>query len=125
MIDHIFINGCSFNQINPKGNVKTFAGEIIAKHFDKEFTNLSRGGRGNYRICATTKMWYEKNKNKSFAIIEWTSPFRRDYTTNDGWKPIKGFNTTWLVVLSSFVVFVYCALFFQHLIFFSLLICQT
>ncbi len=95
MIDHIFINGCSFNQINPKGNVNTFAGEIIAKHFNKEFTNLSRGGRGNYRICATTKMWYEKNENKSFAIIEWTSPFRRDYTTNDGWKPIKGFNTTW------------------------------
>ena len=96
MIDHIFINGCSFNQINPKGNVNTFAGEIIAKYFKKEFTNFSRGGRGNYRICTTTKMWYEKqSKNNSFAIIEWTSPFRRDYPTNDGWKPMKELNTTW------------------------------
>lgn len=97
MIDKIFINGCSFNQINPKGNIDTFVGKIVAEHFDMPYTNFARGGRGNYRICTTTKMWYESTgaKHNTLAIIEWTSPFRRDYPSNDGWKPIKGYNTTW------------------------------
>jgi hypothetical protein len=97
MIDHIFINGCSFNQSNPKAKIDTYAGKMIAEHFDKPFTNFARGGRGNYRICTTTKMWFESTEKKTntLAVIEWTSPFRRDYPSNDGWKPMPGYSTTW------------------------------
>lgn len=97
MIDHIFINGCSFNAPNKKANIETFCGRMFAEHFNKPYTNFARGGRGNYRICTTTKMWYESQSKptSTLALIEWTSPMRRDYPSNDGWKPIQGFNTTW------------------------------
>jgi len=96
MVDRFFLNGCSFNTYNRKGGIDTFVGKIVAEHFELPWENFSRGGRGNYRICTTTKMWFEKTKSdNAFALIEWTSPFRRDFPSADGWKPIPGYNTTW------------------------------
>lgn len=34
-------------------------------------------------------------KSKTLALIEWTSPFRRDYPTNDGFLPHPRQSTTW------------------------------
>jgi len=97
---NLFVNGCSFNGPRNKwGNsVQTFVGDIVSKHFELELHNFARGGRGNRRICDTTKIFFEKNKDyksNTLALIQWSSPGRRDYPTNDGWKPMKGYSTTW------------------------------
>ena len=100
MIENIFVNGCSFNGPRKKWghSVETFVGDIVAKHFGLSLHNFARGGRGNRRICDTTKIFFEKHKElktNTIALIQWSSPGRRDYPTNDGWKPMQGYSTTW------------------------------
>ena len=97
---HLFVNGCSFNGSRKKWGrrVKTFAGREVAKHYDAELHNFARGGRGNRRICVTTKFFFEANperKQDTVALIQWSSANRHDYPTNDGYKRIPGYTTTW------------------------------
>jgi hypothetical protein len=43
-------------------------------------------------------LFFESNpqrKKDTFAVIQWSSPGRRDYPTDDGYKPINGYSTTW------------------------------
>jgi len=81
-----------------KDNVMTFTSKILAGDYGMELMNLAMGGRGNGRISFTTKHWLDKfDKNEVFAVIGWSSYFRNDYLTNDGWKKgrIKGTDSTW------------------------------
>lgn len=94
----LFSNGCSFLSMRPKDGVMTFTSEILAKEFGMQMVNLAMGGRGNNRISFTTKHWLDKFQTKDvFAVIGWSSYFRNDYVTNDGWKKgrIKGTDSTW------------------------------
>ena len=71
---------------------------MVAEHYDVPLHNFARGGRGNRRICDTSKIWFEANphrKKDTLAIIQWSSSNRRDYPTNDGYKPMSGYSTTW------------------------------
>ena len=98
MHKHLLVNGCSFNTPNPKGDVPSFAGKMVAKHLDLNLTNLARGGRGNDRIVVTTKIHFENfpdQKQNTVALIEWTQAGRIDYVTNDRYKPMKLQSTTW------------------------------
>ena len=94
----LFSNGCSFLTMRQKDNVMTFTSKILAGDYGMELMNLAMGGRGNGRISFTTKHWLDKfDKNEVFAVIGWSSYFRNDYLTNDGWKKgrIKGTDSTW------------------------------
>lgn len=83
----LFSNGCSFLTARPKDGVDIFTSEVLAKEYDYELHNLAMGGRGNSRISFTTKLWFEQNiRQDVFAVIGWSSSFRQDYVTNDGWK---------------------------------------
>tara|TARA_B110000211_G_C14045629_1_gene538798 strand:- start:425 stop:1102 length:678 start_codon:yes stop_codon:yes gene_type:complete len=99
-MQNLFVNGCSFNGPRKKWGkeCKTWVGKEVANHYGATLHNFARGGRGNRRICDTTKLFFESNpqrKKDTFAIIQWSSPGRRDYPTDDGYKPIKGYSTTW------------------------------
>ena len=94
----LFSNGCSFLNLRPKDSVNTYVSNILAEQYGLEIVNLAMGGRGNNRISFTTKHWIDKfSPDNIFAVIGWTSYFRNDYVTNDGWKKgrIKGASTTW------------------------------
>ena len=94
----LFSNGCSFLGPRPKDNVNTFVTKILAEQYNLQLFNLAMGGRGNDRISFTTKLWFEQNGYKdTFAIIGWSSTFRNDYVTNDGWKKgrIPNMELTW------------------------------
>ena len=54
----IFSNGCSFLTARPKDGVDTFTSEILSKQYGNQLFNLAMGGRGNERICFTTKLWF-------------------------------------------------------------------
>ena len=98
VITGLYSNGCSFNSPNPKAYVKEFPAQLISDHFGLHLHHYARGGRGNYRIDVVTKIFYEtypQFKSDTMALIEWTSPFRRDYPTNDNWKPHPQQSTTW------------------------------
>jgi hypothetical protein len=98
MYKQLFVNGCSFNTPNPKGEVPSFVGKMVAKHFGLSLNNLARGGRGNDRIVVTTKLHFENfpdHKQNTIALIEWTQAGRIDYVTNDFYKPMKFQSTTW------------------------------
>jgi hypothetical protein len=98
MITDLYSNGCSFNTTNGKAYIKEFPGQILSDHFGLKLHHFARGGRGNYRIDVVTKIFFEtypKFKPNTLALIEWTSPFRRDYPTNDHWKPHPQQSTTW------------------------------
>src|SRR6056300_658851 len=98
MITDLYSNGCSFNTKNSKAYIKEFPGKLLSDHFNLNLHNYAMGGRGNYRIDVTTKIFFETYpdlKNKTLALIEWTSPFRRDYPTNDGFLPHPRQSTTW------------------------------
>jgi len=98
MLEHIFVNGCSFNTPNPKANIELFVGSILSDHYHYKLTNFARGGRGNHRIAVTTKLYFEQNpqrKADTIAVIEWTQSGRSDYLTNDHWKPMQGYSSTW------------------------------
>jgi len=94
----LFSNGCSFLTMRQKDNVMTFTSKILAGDYGMDLMNLAMGGRGNARISFTTKHWLDKfDKNEVFAVIGWSSYFRNDYLTNDGWKKgrIDGTDSTW------------------------------
>lgn len=94
----LFSNGCSFLTTRPKDGVETFTSRILAEHYGMELQNLAMGGRGNDRLCFTTKHWFETNgKQDVFAVVGFSSTHRMDYVTNDGWKKGKIPNTdlTW------------------------------
>jgi len=94
----LFSNGCSFLGMRPKDDVHTFTTKILAEQYKDTLTNLAMGGRGNNRISFTSKHWLEKFGSKNvFAVIGWSSYFRNDYITDDGWKKgrIEGTDTTW------------------------------
>jgi hypothetical protein len=94
----IFSNGCSFLTARPKDGVETFTAEILSKTYDSVLHNIAMGGRGNDRISFTTKLWFEQNNMKdTFAIIGWSSSYRQDYISNDGWKKgrIPNMDLTW------------------------------
>lgn len=98
MIANLYSNGCSFNTTNGKAYIKEFPGQLISDHFGLKLHHFARGGRGNYRIDVVTKIFFEtypQFKSNTLALIEWTSPFRRDYPTNDNWKPHPQQSTTW------------------------------
>ena len=98
MLEHLFVNGCSFNTPNDKGRIATFTGKMVANYFKFKLKNFARGGRGNHRINTTTKLFFEtypQRKKDTVALIEWTQAGRVDYVTNDGFKKIKEFSSTW------------------------------
>jgi len=98
MLEHIFVNGCSFNTPNPKAKIGLFVGSLISDHYNCKLTNFARGGRGNHRISVTTKLYFEQNpkrKADTLALIEWSQSGRNDYVTNDNWKPMSGYSSTW------------------------------
>jgi len=101
-MQNLFVNGCSFNGPRKKWGKEcnTWVGKEIADHYGVTLYDFARGGRGNRRICDTTKIFFEQNlerKKDTFALIQWTSPGRRDYPTNDGYKKHKfpTMETTW------------------------------
>ena len=97
-MSRLLSNGCSFLTPRNKDGVKTFTTEIIAEQYNLQLYNLAMGGRGNSRISFTTKAWIEQNGHSDiFVIIGWSSSYRNDYVTNDGWKKgrIPGFDLTW------------------------------
>jgi len=56
------------------------------------------GGRGNTRISFSTKTYFEHfGTEDTFAVIGWSSAYRNDYVTNDGWKKgrMPGTDLTW------------------------------
>jgi len=94
----LFSNGCSFLTPRPADKVNTFVTQILAEQYNLQLFNLAMGGRGNDRISFTTKLWFEQNgTDNTFAVIGWSSTFRNDYVTNDGWKKgrIPGMGLTW------------------------------
>ena len=94
----LFSNGCSFLTPRPKDGVNTFVTQILAEQYNLQLFNLAMGGRGNDRISFTTKLWFEQNGTDNiFAVIGWSSTFRNDYVTHDGWKKgrIPGMDLTW------------------------------
>ena len=94
----LFSNGCSFLGMRPKDGVDTFVTQELAQAYGLELINLAMGGRGNNRISFTTKVWFEQNGSQdTMAVIGWSSFYRNDYITNDGWKAgrIKGSELTW------------------------------
>lgn len=98
MITGLYSNGCSFNSPNNKSFVKEYPGLLVSKYFNLKHHHYAQGGRGNYRIDVTTKIFYEtysQFKQDTLALIEWTSPFRRDYPTNDNFLPHPQQSTTW------------------------------
>ena len=97
-MSRLLSNGCSFLTPRNKDGVKTFTTDIIAEQYNLQLYNLAMGGRGNSRISFTTKAWIEQNGHSDiFVIIGWSSSYRNDYVTNDGWKKgrIPGFDLTW------------------------------
>ena len=99
-MQNLFVNGCSFNGPRKKWgkHVNTYVGKQIADHYKIQEHRFARGGRGNRRICDTTKLFFESNPGRkldTLAMIQWTSPGRRDYPTNDDYKKIDGYSTTW------------------------------
>ena len=83
----LFSNGCSFLTSRPKDGVDTFTTKILAEKYDMPLINFAMGGRGNYRISFTTKVWLERhNRYKHFGVIGWSSATRNDYITDDGHK---------------------------------------
>ena len=103
MLQRIIVNGDSFSCSRPTANppVKKTASGIVAKHLKVPWINLAQGGRGNRKIVAHTKIYFEKNpthKINSLCIIQWSSPLRHDYITQRKTKKLKGFDTnfrTW------------------------------
>tara|TARA_B100000902_G_C27099309_1_gene807977 strand:- start:219 stop:884 length:666 start_codon:yes stop_codon:yes gene_type:complete len=100
IMQNLFVNGCSFNGPRNKwgSECNTWVGKEIANHYGVTLHHFARGGRGNRRICDTTKIFFEQNlerKKDTFAVIQWSSPGRRDYPTNDGYKQIQGYSTSW------------------------------
>jgi hypothetical protein len=94
----LFSNGCSFLTKRPKDGVETFTTNTLANEYNLELINIAMGGRGNDRISFTTKLWFEQNGYQdTFAVIGWSSSFRNDYVTNDGWKKgrIPNMDLTW------------------------------
>ena len=94
----LFSNGCSFLTKRPKDGVETFTTDTLANEYNLELINIAMGGRGNDRISFTTKLWFEQNGYQdTFAVIGWSSPFRNDYVTDDGWKKgrIPAMDLTW------------------------------
>ena len=82
----IFSNGCSFLGPRPKDGIETYTTKVIADNWQVPLIDSAAGGRGNDRICFTTKLFFAQNKEKFFAVIGWSSAERMDYVTNDGWK---------------------------------------
>ena len=94
----IFSNGCSFLTPRPKDGVNTFVTKHLADLYGLELENLAMGGRGNTRISFSTKTYFEKfGTQDTFAVIGWSSSYRNDYITNDGWKKgrMPGTDLTW------------------------------
>lgn len=94
----LFSNGCSFLTKRPKDGVETFTTDTLANEYNLELINIAMGGRGNDRISFTTKLWFEQNGYQdTFAVIGWSSSFRNDYVSNDGWKKgrIPNMDLTW------------------------------
>jgi hypothetical protein len=94
----IFSNGCSFLTPRPKDGVNTFVTKHLADLYGFELENLAMGGRGNTRISFSTKTYFEQFGTKdTFAVIGWSSAYRNDYVTNDGWKKgrMPGTDLTW------------------------------
>ena len=94
----LFSNGCSFLTKRPKDGVETFTTDILASEYGLKLFNIAMGGRGNDRISFTTKIWFEqKGHGDVFSVIGWSSSYRNDYVTNDGWKKgrIPNMDVTW------------------------------
>ena len=94
----LFSNGCSFLTKRPKDGVETFTTDTISSEYGLKLFNIAMGGRGNDRISFTTKLWFEQNGYKDvFVIIGWSSSYRNDYVTNDGWKKgrVSDMDITW------------------------------
>ena len=83
----IFSNGCSFLTPRPKDGVNTYVTKHLANQYGMDIENIAMGGRGNTRISFSTKTYFEHfGTEDTFAVIGWSSAYRNDYVTNDGWK---------------------------------------
>tara|TARA_B110000483_G_C18127697_1_gene516318 strand:+ start:659 stop:1324 length:666 start_codon:yes stop_codon:yes gene_type:complete len=94
----IFSNGCSFLTLRPKDGVNTFVTRHLADLYGMDIENIAMGGRGNTRISFSTKTYFEHfGTEDTFAVIGWSSAYRNDYITNDGWKKgrMPGTDLTW------------------------------
>ena len=59
----IFSNGCSFLGPRPKDGIETYTTKVIADAWNVPLIDSAAGGRGNDRICFTTK--YNPKKEKT------------------------------------------------------------
>jgi hypothetical protein len=94
----IFSNGCSFLTPRPKDGVNTYVTKHLANQYGMDIENIAMGGRGNTRISFSTKTYFEHfGTEDTFAVIGWSSAYRNDYITNDGWKKgrMPGTDLTW------------------------------
>ena len=53
----IFSNGCSFLGPRPKDGIETYTTKVIADAWQVPLVDSAAGGRGNDRICFTTKLF--------------------------------------------------------------------
>ena len=83
-IERIFLNGCSFSGDRIKAaGVKTWPGKIVSEYFKVPLHTMISAGRGNRRIATSTLIWFAQNyklHKGTYAIIQWSTPLRRDYT---------------------------------------------
>ena len=94
----LFSNGCSFLTPRPKDGVNTYVSKHLADTYGLTLENIAMGGRGNTRISFSTKTYFETfGCADTFAVIGWSSAYRNDYITNDGWKKgrMPGTDLTW------------------------------
>lgn len=92
-IKRIFLNGCSFSGGREKAaGVTVWPGQIVADHFNVPLHTMISAGRGNRRITVSTHIWFAQHKNlhrDTYAIIQWSTPLRRDYTTIKENNPLR------------------------------------
>jgi hypothetical protein len=98
MIKNCVLFGDSFSAEHWKSNITTYCGKIVAEKLKLNEINFARGGRGNDRIVAVCKTFFERypeNKKNSFVILQWTTPLRHDFPTEDSFKPFDNLDTSW------------------------------
>ena len=83
-IKRIFLNGCSFSGDRIKAaGIKVWPGQIVADYFKVPLHTMISAGRGNRRINVSTHIWLAQHREfhkDTYAIIQWSTPLRRDYT---------------------------------------------